>query len=895
MSTYPGNQQHLKKLERAYKRNAFLNKSNGHVLFQHISPSRISKTVKYADHYQYVRFNISKSLKENLLRTKASSDDPCNSCHIAKNKMSTKILRTNYTLPNVEVPFSWINIDVFGFSGFKFLTYTDSVSKVILMDQLTPSNNATISIKRYYNLFTSMGIKVAGFVSDDDAQFQTKELIAFFEAFGINLIKSIAYHPKSNGFVERQQQTIMNMVKAVMFEHYLPREVIPYLFDHCCFTHNISFNETIGSLPFEIAGLDIHVYPQDLTPLGSSVLYKPHQKVKGDKLYDYSLVHGLFLGRAVSRTSGYNVYDSVKKKVVVVNSFIPINTPTLKTEEEVSRNIGLINAVSPTPVKSDILTIPTFKVMKGSQIWKTAILKELNNLIGRKVLVEVETTKHAVLQDTNSVIVPTKWVMTWKGDTPKCRLVLRGDYLSDKYETQDKYSPTINLEQVKTTLVTLVKNGYYFTIADVKQAFTLGSTKNYGIKVYTRLPAFYELLDDKSQYVTSTNPRGSKECLLILDRNLYGHPLAGIVFYNHFVSKLDELGFKIFSNSPCLFHNPQLDMFALVYVDDVIFFDKNDNNDQRLKLINDLNGTGIPLEISLDNSFDGCSFKFIGLQCELQLGNSMSIKFWMDVDVSKYFTLLGIKKTGAHSKNPNFNVLTVDQVNEVYTGTVSMRSVQKLVGYLTYIVQARPEISFIVNYLQCYQKSFNDHYLKIAASLLNYLDKNPKVVFKYNISKEVRDVVVYVDSDHGANFDRFSNGCFLVFVCGVLVCGKTKLNRCVSMSSTFSEVYTINKNIDTIAAVIDLARDINRACGVKDKFSSIIYMDNSAAIQIIKNDVRFTQKFKDIHLIALRKHLSKGIKLEHVVSEENLADIGTKSLSKERFLILSKKIGAQLL
>ena len=78
-----------------------------------------------------------------------------------------------------------------------------------------------------------------------------------------------------------------------------------------------------------------------------------------------------------------------------------------------------------------------------------------------------------------------------------------------------------------------------------------------------------------------------------------------------------------------------------------------------------------------------------------------------------------------------------------------------------------------------------------------------------------------------------------------------------------------------------------------DQKTVTINIDNKGAIDYAKN-AQFSQRTKhiDIKHHFIRDHLDKGeIKLAYIPSEENIADILTKSLDKTRFERLRKLMG----
>ena len=71
-----------------------------------------------------------------------------------------------------------------------------------------------------------------------------------------------------------------------------------------------------------------------------------------------------------------------------------------------------------------------------------------------------------------------------------------------------------------------------------------------------------------------------------LERNLYGHPLAGLLCEGQFEKILLEHGWEKVSNSECLSVQRQKVLFLSVYVDDIKLAGKKQNINPMWKVLN---------------------------------------------------------------------------------------------------------------------------------------------------------------------------------------------------------------------------------------------------------------------------------------------------------------------
>ena len=91
-----------------------------------------------------------------------------------------------------------------------------------------------------------------------------------------------------------------------------------------------------------------------------------------------------------------------------------------------------------------------------------------------------------------------------------------------------------------------------------------------------------------------------------LERNLCGHPLAGLLWRRPFEKILLKYGCEKVSNWECLFVHREKGLFLSVYVDDIKLAGKKQNLDPMWKLLNKEVDLGEPTSF-LDHVFLGCT------------------------------------------------------------------------------------------------------------------------------------------------------------------------------------------------------------------------------------------------------------------------------------------------
>ena len=103
-----------------------------------------------------------------------------------------------------------------------------------------------------------------------------------------------------------------------------------------------------------------------------------------------------------------------------------------------------------------------------------------------------------------------------------------------------------------------------------------------------------------------------EDAVVPLERNLYGHPLAGLVWERQFEKVLLKHGCEKVSNWECFVVHREKGLFLSVYVDDFKLAGKKQNIDPVWKVLIKEVDLGEPTSF-LDHVFFGCTQR----QCEI--------------------------------------------------------------------------------------------------------------------------------------------------------------------------------------------------------------------------------------------------------------------------------------
>ena len=100
--------------------------------------------------------------------------------------------------------------------------------------------------------------------------------------------------------------------------------------------------------------------------------------------------------------------------------------------------------------------------------------------------------------------------------------------------------------------------------------------------------------------------------VVLLERNLYGHPLAGLLWEKQFEKNLLKHGWEKIPNCECLFVHREKGLFLSVYVDDIKLAGKKHKIDPMWKVLNKEVDLGEPTSF-LDHVHLGCTQR----QCQI--------------------------------------------------------------------------------------------------------------------------------------------------------------------------------------------------------------------------------------------------------------------------------------
>lgn len=193
-------------------------------------------------------------------------------------------------------------------------------------------------------------------------------------------------------------------------------------------------------------------------------------------------------------------------------------------------------------------------------------------------------------------------------------------------------------------------------------------------------------------------------------------------------------------------------------------------------------------------------------------------------------------------------------------------------------VATRPDISFALSVLSRFQANPGPAHWKAMLHLLAYLKGTINYKITYHRGGSL-DPIGFVDADYAGDTDtRRSTSGYLFTIAGGPVSWSSKRQATVALSTTEAEYMALTRAAQQALWMYSFMSEV----GLKREFPAMLHGDNAASIALTLNTKGHARaKHIDIRHHYIRERVAEGeIGLVQIPSEENLADIFTKSLPR---------------
>lgn len=481
--------------------------------------------------------------------------------------------------------------------------------------------------------------------------------------------------------------------------------------------------------------------------------------------------------------------------------------------------------------------------------WNDAMAKEMDSLKQNKTWTLVPRPK-------GRKVIRSKWVFAVKRKPDgtlikfKARQVAKGFSQVEGVDYTSVFAPVARSGSIRTVLSLAASQNMKLTQFDVCTAFLYGDLDE---EIFMEQPDGF-------------NDGTDRVCRL--QKGLYGLKQASRQWNLKFIAFLEKHGLKRSAADPCVYTAGN-DMIVCLYVDDGLICCKSDEKMQRL--IKDLKK-----EFKITTSDVSC---FVGLEIEQHKDQIIVHQRGYIRRMLEKFQMQDCKPatTPAEGKVK----LTKGMAPRSDQERTQMSSVpyREAVGSLMYAaVSSRPDISFIVGKLAKFVENPGPGHWQAAKRVFRYLKGTQDHVIRYK--RGCSRLTGFCDSDWvGDQDDRRSTTGFVFVLNGGPITSRSQTS--VALSTLEAEYMAMSEATKEGIWLRSLLMDL----GHEQKDGLSIRVDNQSAIKLCDNaEFHNRSKHIDIRYHFVRDESEKGtISFDYIASQENAADVFTKSLCAPTF------------
>jgi hypothetical protein len=531
---------------------------------------------------------------------------------------------------------------------------------------------------------------------------------------------------------------------------------------------------------------------------------------------------------------------------------------------------------------SDIKNFP------NSEKWYQAAITELNALKRNKTWVLVDRPK-----DRN--IVGSRFIFKIKcnknGEVTKYKARLVAQGFSQEYGTDytETFAPVAKMASLRIILSIAVKYDLLIEQIDVVSAFLQSELEE---EIYMKVPEGIMF-------------SGDKVCKLL--RSLYGLKQSPRCWNKKLNDYLLKLGFKNSKSDYCVYYlnsnSPRDNFFILVFVDDILLITKDQKRLDTLKAM-------------LYKNFEMTDAEplhyFLGISIERDQNNLyLSQKNYLE-KVLIQFRMNETKKsvlTPLETKIPVHDLIAEGNSEE------NRFPCRNLIGSLMYVMLCtRPDLCYAVSLLSRYQSRPSKRLWNLMKRILKYVKGTLDIKLTYsklysneplstfiknttvgrrkmirNLGDEYQPIVGFADASFATNDpEAHSTTGTLIKLFGNTVLWSSRRQATVALSTMIAEFNALCE----ITRDIIWIRQFVETLGLKLETPSLVFEDNKGCIDIAKNPSNHKgTRQMSTKLFFVRDELNKSIKVEQIESNNNIADIFTKSLPPAKFQEFRNMLG----
>ncbi|RVW29975.1 Retrovirus-related Pol polyprotein from transposon TNT 1-94 [Vitis vinifera] len=836
---------------------------------------------------------------------------PCESCQLGKHTRVSFPKRLNN---RAKSPFELVHTDVWGpcrtasTLGFQyFVTFIDDYSRCTWLFLM--KNRAelfSIFQKFYTEIQTQFNISIRVLRSDNAREYFSAQFTSFMSHHGILHQSSCAHTPQQNGVAERKNRHLVETARTLLLHSHVPfRFWGDAVLTACYLINRMPSSVLHDQIPHSLLFPDQPLYFLPPRVFGCTCFV--HILTPGQDKLSAKAMKCLFLGysrlQKVLPIPIVSPPEAMPPRPLQVYHRRPRVVAPLPFPEAPADSLPIPSA-SPAPALPSPNDLP-IAVRKGtrstrnphpiynflsyhrlsspysafvSAISSVSLPKSTHEALShpgwRQAMVDEMAALHSngtwdlVVLPPGKSTVGCRWVYAVKVgpdgqvDRLKARLVAKGYTQVYGSDYGDTFSPVAKIASVRLLLSMAAMCSWPLYQLDIKNAFLHGDLAE---EVYMEQPPGFVA-------------QGESGLVCRLRRSLYGLKQSPRAWFSRFSSVVQEFGMlRSTADHSVFYHHNSLGqcIYLVVYVDDIVITGSDQDGIQKLKQ---------HLFTHFQTKDLGKLKYFLGIEIAQSSSGVVLSQRKYALDILEETGMLDCKPVDT-PMDPN--VKLVPGQGEPLGDPGRYR---RLVGKLNYLTITRPDISFPVSVVSQFLQSPCDSHWDAVIRILRYIKSTPGQGVLYE-NRGHTQVVGYTDADWaGSPTDRRSTSGYCVFIGGNLISWKSKKQDVVARSSAEAEYRAMALATCELIWLRHLLQELRFG---KDEQMKLI-CDNQAALHIASNPV-FHERTKHIEVDChfIREKIASGcVATSFVNSNDQLADIFTKSLRGPRIKYICNKLGA---
>jgi transposase InsO family protein len=464
-------------------------------------------------------------------------------------------------------------------------------------------------------------------------------------------------------------------------------------------------------------------------------------------------------------------------------------------------------------------------------------------------------------------VVGSRWVFRIKRGPDgavqkyKARVVAQGYTQIEGVDYDETFAPVAKLASLRMILALAAEHDLELQQMDVKSAYLNGDLRE---EIFMEAPPGFEVPDGM---------------VLRLIKAVYGTKQGGRVWYEEISEKLGTMGYQRTEADHAVFTRAGGDASIIaLYVDDITMAGKSlkaiNQDKENLKRFYEMTDLG-------DLSW------ILGMHVVRDRA-----KGWVSVSQEKYSNDI-LERLGKADCRPMVTpVLAGEHLTKVSAPEVDVKPYQSAVGALMYsMTGTRPDLAFAVGSLGRHSAKPGVEHQHALERTLRYLrgTSDCGLVFQRGTPRGT-ELLGYVDADWASDVnDRKSTSGFVFMLGGAAISWGSKKQTSVALSSTEAEYIAA---AHAAKEAIWLRRLLTEL-GENLESPTTLFVDNQSAIAIARNpEFHDRTKHIEVRYHFLRQVVdSKEVHLEYLPTGEQVADILTKGLSREKHETFVRKMG----